>query len=171
MAKFRLTQAKWDRFSEFYKINPKGILKNQDLKASILNRLLSTDEGQASGHAVVLIKCDPESLWLMNSWGPGFADRGFFRVQNQSVLNLRFFDIYWTLNDLKPSEIEEFNQMIINDTANWLERIPESVQSLPYECPICEQSSPANTFSGHIFEAQCPICHQNFKPTVLNLFI
>jgi hypothetical protein len=169
VAKFRLTQAKWDRFSEFYKNNPKGILKNQDLTASILNILFGTSEG--SGHAVVLIKCDPESLWLMNSWGPGFADRGFFRVQNQSVLNLRFFDIYWTLNDLKHSEIEAFNQTTRNATAKWLEKIPESVQSLPYQCPKCEQSSPANTFLGHILEAQCPICHQNFKPTLLNLFI
>jgi hypothetical protein len=105
--------------------NPKGILKNQDLTASILNTLLGTNEGQTSGHAVVLIKCDPESLWLMNSWGPGFADRGFFRVQNQSVLNLGFFDIYWTLNDLKHSEIEAFNQTTRNATAKWLEKCPK----------------------------------------------
>ena len=43
-----------------------------------------TDPG---GHAVMLAGCDPNCLTFMKSWGQEFADGGFFRVEDQSVLN------------------------------------------------------------------------------------
>ena len=57
------------------------------------------------GHAVVLIRCHPNCLVFMNSWGQEFADGGFFQVQDEKVLhNMEFFDIYWEEDDLTPSE-------------------------------------------------------------------
>ena len=39
------------------------------------------------GHAVVLIRCHPNCLVFMNSWGQKFADGGFFRVRDGTVLH------------------------------------------------------------------------------------
>ena len=45
-------------------------------------------------HAVVLIRCHPNCLVFMNSWGEVFGDGGFFRVENEKALhNMEFFDV------------------------------------------------------------------------------
>ena len=80
VATFSLTGAQWDRFDQFYKENGKGILTKPDL-------ISKTDSASEGGEqAVVLTRYDAESLRLMNSWGEGFADGGFFRVQKADVL-------------------------------------------------------------------------------------
>ncbi len=45
--------ANWTRFKEFYKNEPTAVLKKEDFLAS---------SSRESGHAVVLMKCDPVSL-------------------------------------------------------------------------------------------------------------
>ena len=117
------------------------------------------------GHAVVLIGCDANCLRFMNSWGQGFADGGFFRIEDQSVLNdTEFFDVYWTLNDLKSSEIKAYEREGIKRGKELLQTFP-SVQDLSYKCPKCNKISRVGEFSGHVLEAECPKCHQKFKPT------
>ena len=102
VATFQLYAKQWEAFSAFYsKDEGKGILKKEDLT-------IKGPPGEIAGHVVVLIKCDPEYLTFINSWGTNFADGGFFKVQNQAVLNLKFYDVYWTLNDLYPDEIGAF---------------------------------------------------------------
>ncbi|CAF4555109.1 unnamed protein product, partial [Rotaria sp. Silwood2] len=101
VATFRLDEKQWDNFSMFYKNQPQGVLESKDIGASNVGMKID-------GHAIVLMKCDPTSLTFMNSWGTDFADGGFFRVRNQAVLNLQYYDVYWTLNDLKQSEIVAF---------------------------------------------------------------
>ena len=60
---------------------------------------------------MVLIRCYPNCLVFMNSWGQKFADRGFFRVQDEKVLhNLEIFDAYWEEDDLTTSEKEAFER-------------------------------------------------------------
>lgn len=46
----------------------------------------------------------------MNSWGHGWGDNGFFSVANSKVLNCKFYDIYWTLNDLADVEKSRFEK-------------------------------------------------------------
>jgi len=42
---------------------------------------------------------------LTKSWG----DKGYFRVSLKgNILNCKFYDVYWTLNDLKRSEIQAY---------------------------------------------------------------
>lgn len=111
---------------------------------------------------MVLMRCAPKCLTFMNSWGQNFADKGFFRVEDQSVLNdTRFFDVYWTLNDLKHSEKEAYKRKSARKT---LETFP-SIQELSYKCPKCNRLSKVGEFSGHMLEAECPKCHRKFKPT------
>ena len=120
---------------------------------------------ELGGHAVVLIGCDPNCLTFMNSWGQGFADGGFFRVKDQSVLNdTKFYDVYWNLSDLKQSEIEAYERESAKRGKELSQTFP-SVQDLSYKCPKCNQNSRVGEFSGHVLEAKCPKCHQKFKPT------
>lgn len=115
---------------------------------------------------MVLIGCDPNCLTFINSWGQEFADGGFFRVKDQSVLNdTKFYDVYWTLNDLKQSEIETYKREGIKRSKELLQKY-SSVGDLFYQCPKCNQRSRVGEFLGHILEAECPKCHQKFKPTI-----
>jgi hypothetical protein len=56
------------------------------------------------GHAVVLIDIAPNYLRFLNSWGAQWADKGFFKVAKADVLNLKFIDVFWTLDDLTATE-------------------------------------------------------------------
>ena len=114
---------------------------------------------------MVLIGCDPDCLTFMNSWGQDFADGGFFRIKDQSVLNeTTFFDIYWTQSDLKQSEIKAYEREGTKRGQELLETFP-SIKDLSYRCPKCNQNSKVGQFSGHMLEAWCPKCRQKFKPT------
>jgi len=63
------------------------------------------------GHAAVLLRCDENSMTFMNSWGANFANNDFFTVDKASTLEvpggprMRFYDIYWTTDDLSSEEI------------------------------------------------------------------
>ena len=162
VATFRLDDQQWDAFSRFYKNHPKGTLETKDLGPA--NVGVKTD-----GHAVVLMKCDPTSLTFINSWGSAFADGGFFRVQNQAVLNLQFYDVYWTVSDLKSSEIQAFQAKSSDVGQKLIQKLPPGIQNLSYECPLCHQCSLVNTYVTHWSGAECPKCHQRFKPTPLGL--
>ena len=114
---------------------------------------------------MVLIRCDPKCLTFMNSWGGKFADGGFFRVKDQYVLNdTSFYDVFWTEDDLKPSEKRAYEKKCTERARHLMQTFP-SVQDLTYKCPQCNRHSKVSEFSGNILEAKCPICQQNFKPT------
>ena len=164
VAAFSLDARQWENFSVFYKNSPQGVLQSKHIEP--VNTQLKID-----GHAVVLVKCEPTVLTFMNSWGKDFADGGFFRVQNQAVLGLQFYDVYWTVNDLKQSEITAFAIKSNQKGEDILRGLPRSIQNLPYECPKCHQSSPAIQFIGYLLEAECPRCHQRFEPTALGFLL
>jgi hypothetical protein len=101
----------------------------------------------------------------MNSWGSSFADEGFFRVKDQQVLNdTHFFDIYWTLDDLKPCEIEAYEIECAKKAKESLEKFP-SIGKLLHECPNCKYLSEVREYHGNIRIAECPKCRFKFKPT------
>lgn len=117
------------------------------------------------GHAVVLMRCDPHCLTFMNSWGQNFADGGFFRVKDQAVLNeTKFYDVYWTENDLKENEKEAYKRKCAERAKQLSDTFP-STKELPYECPKCHNKSKVKEYLGHVLEAQCPTCHEKFVPT------
>eukprot|EP00599_Poterioochromonas_sp_BG-1_P011193 CAMPEP_0173138758 /NCGR_PEP_ID=MMETSP1105-20130129/3874_1 /TAXON_ID=2985 /ORGANISM="Ochromonas sp., Strain BG-1" /LENGTH=660 /DNA_ID=CAMNT_0014051401 /DNA_START=203 /DNA_END=2185 /DNA_ORIENTATION=+ len=93
----------WGRFNQFYQDYPTGILEKHHLEGP--NPVESTP-----GHAVVLIDIAPNYLQFLNSWKTTFADNGKFKVKNAEVLGLEFFDVFWTLDDLKFSEKEALSQ-------------------------------------------------------------
>ena len=117
-----------------------------------------------AGHAVVLVRCEPDCLIFMNSWGQKWGDRGFFRIKNAEVLpNMRFFDIFWKECDLQPREKEAFKQKG-TDIAKDISQDLVTIYNLDYECPKCKKTSKVRDYTGHLLEAKCPKCHAQFKP-------
>ena len=113
---------------------------------------------------MVLIRCDPKCLTFMNSWGTKFADDGFFRVEDHSVLReMHFYDVYWTEDDLKESEKQAYEEKCTTDAKKLLEKFP-SLKDLPFQCPMCKKISKVVEYYGSLLIATCPKCGQTFTP-------
>ncbi|XP_068678865.1 uncharacterized protein [Montipora foliosa] len=170
VATFFLTGAQWDLFDQFYEENGKGILTKSDL-------ISETDSASKGGrHAVVLTSYDAESLRLMNSYGEDFADGGFFRVQEASVLGLEFIDVYWDWNDLSEEEKRAYKKHGA-EVAGDLMKL-KGLQVAKYKCPLCHAESKVVEYSGHALNAKCPKCKGSFNPNkeengdlALNLYL
>ena len=167
---FRLTGVQWDQFEKFYQKNPRGILTRSYLDS----KHVSTSA--PGGHAVVLTSYDADSLRLMNSWGDEWADQGFFRVQNSDVLGLKFFDVFWTSNDLRESEKKAYEQHGAEVAGKLLKSL-KGLQMVKYKCPLCAVESKVVDFSGHLLKAKCPACGGTFNANkeggdlALNLYL
>ena len=64
------------------------------------------------GHAVVLVRCEPNCLMFMNSWGQKWGDRGFFCIKNAKVLQKKFHKtlqafIIWTTSVLNVMVLQK----------------------------------------------------------------
>ena len=119
LCRFDLNKKKWHNFSEFFENNPKGILTNQ-----IINKPVNNINSTAGGHAVVLVEIEENCLKFLNSWGKDFGDNGYFRIENENVLdNIEFMDIFWYESDLSQEEINKYNNnylYFIQQATNYL---------------------------------------------------
>lgn len=166
IATFSLQSWQWDRFSQFFRDNPEGILTREDLMVPGAPAYGMGD----GGHAVVLVGCSPNHLRFMNSWGHGFADGGFFRVADAKVLDMKFLDVHWTLTDLTKSE-----KAALRDSAD--ERVVRRqtvagaaplVEQL-FDCPVCGVRKPVSAFASTALSAQCPTSSADFDPSAKGL--
>ena len=170
LARFRLTDAEWGIFSDFYRRSPRGFLSRSELQIRRPTR------ERLGGHAVVLTSFDSQGLRLMNSWGDTWADGGFFRVRDARVLDLEFVDVYWTLSDLRYSEKLAYERRGAEIAKTMLSRL-KGLQMAQHECPLCHRKSALQEFSGHMLAITCPKCRGNFKPEnpgddlALNLYL
>ena len=99
VATFRLTEEEWKIFRNFSQNDPTGILTEKEI--DVCNR---NAHDATKGHAVVLTSYNSKCLTLLNSQKTGRDNMGFFRVQNADVLEMDFFDVYWTLEELTEGE-------------------------------------------------------------------
>ena len=133
---FSLDGKQWDAFSNFFKDNPRGILSEQDLQKTCK----VSQPSESGGHAVVLTSYSIESLVFMNSWGRRWADNGFFSIANSKVLNCKFYDVYWTENDLTGAEKMRFKlhgfKLAKKESTQRVIHYFESEQSLNKSCYI-----------------------------------
>ena len=105
----------------------------------------------------------------MNSWGRNFGDNGFFQIKDDPILinfiKMRFFDVFWNLNELKENEKKDFECLKEIQAQVLANRLPKTLhKKLPVKCPLCDKESFIDEFSGNIFEAFCPKCCGKFQP-------
>jgi C1A family cysteine protease len=59
------------------------------------------EKNRLERHAVVLIGYDDQYLKFLNSYGEGWGDDGFFRLEDESLLeDIKFYDVFWEESDL-----------------------------------------------------------------------
>ena len=109
LAKFYLDANGWQNFSEFFNKNPKGILTKKIIEKK--NDKITDTPG---GHAIVLTEVEENCLKFLNSWGRNWADNGYFRIENENVLNLEFMDIFWYESDLTKEEKNKYNNNFLS---------------------------------------------------------
>lgn len=169
VATFALDQTRWTRFSEFYRLNPTGTLSANNMGS------VATAGEKIDGHAVVLVRCDAASLTFMNSWGPKFANAGFFTIDKPATLqvaggpSVRFYDVYWTTADLTRGEVQAWTQHGNQTVQGVINTLPKSFHDLPVSCPHCKRSVAAREYDGTWHTAKCRGCRRTFQPTVAAL--
>ena len=156
VAIYDLTDDEWQIFANFYKKNPAGILTQKELD---FNQRPTNPPPETEGHAVVLTSHNSKCLTFMNSWGQNWGDNGFFRVQNAEVLDMKFFDVFWRLDDLSEEEREYYHQ----HGSEVAEKLVKGLQKAEYECPECHKSSLVTEFTGTLSKARCPKCSREFS--------
>jgi C1A family cysteine protease len=59
------------------------------------------EKNRLERHAVVLIGYDDHYLKFLNSYGEGWGDEGFFRIEDETLLeDIKFYDVFWEESDL-----------------------------------------------------------------------
>ena len=144
LARFELNEYEWENFKSFFKKNPKGILTKKDLEYPKEYK----NDNDISGHAVVLIAVEENSLLFLNSWGKNFGDKGYFRISDENVLHeLKFMDIFWEEDDLTSGEKDYYNNYFLNyirKTNTFLTESNLSIKDLENKkekCYLCKKDS------------------------------
>ena len=161
---FFLPKKGWDKFGDFFRQNPQGILRKTDLLQPD-GTLGDPNEKGFGGHAVILIDANISALEFLNSWGSNWANKGRFRVENEKVLELKFYDIYWTLDDLSQQEKENY-QRCVQETSDAIKRNDNDSSrfaSLYFCCPNCQKLI-RNDISTAPQSFLCSNCNNHFSP-------
>ena len=150
LCSFFLDKFGWHNFSEFFHNNPKGILTKQIMNQKHNQCNINNTSG---GHAVVLTSIEKNCFKFLNSWGKSFGDEGYFRIENEKVLNdIQFMDIFWYESDLTDEEINKYNNnylSFIKQASNYLSNsnvnIKEELKKKVF-CPICNEELSLESF-------------------------
>ena len=162
LASFGLTKNQWKKFYDFFKENPKGILTKNDINSN------ENKEVEKIGHAVVLIAIEKNCLVFLNSYGEGFGDKGYFRVENSNVLHIRYYDIYWDESCLTKKEKDYYYNIhleIVRKTCKYLMSTKDKIEELKnknFDCLNCSNKIKYDKFTCEALNIQCPICLKEF---------
>ena len=154
VATFWLTEDEWERFVNFFKRNPNGVLTKEEIK-------MAACRADTIGHAVVLTSFDSQCLRMLNSWGETWGDMGFFRVQNADVLGMEFTDVFWDTEDLTEDEKTCYEKRGSEVARKLMNELP-SLTRAEFKCPRCSEISPVMEFTGTLSYAKCPKCRKEF---------
>jgi len=167
LATFRLSKPGRQAFSRFYQ-DP--FTCQSVLNKSLMAPYRSLPDG--GGHAVVLVKCDPDGLTFLNSWGNQWGNNGSFSIEDSRVLEIdsipkygqmSFYDIYWLESELTRGEIQAYDAKVDESLREHSSQHP-SIFDLEVQCPRCNHVAEIAKFTGSIRLATCPLCMQSFKP-------
>jgi hypothetical protein len=167
--------AAWEAFSNFFAAHPDGVLTQDVIAPHRQWSAAAALNPHGGGHAVVVTRVTPDYLEILNSWGDTWANNGFFRVANGSVLgtdghplwpsSMKFYDVYWTESDLLPEEVAAFHDLA-DRKAREVGGRSTVLSDLTYPCPnaTCGRTSKVSEYRGTLWKARCPRCQHEFKP-------
>lgn len=179
LARFRLSHTGWDAFANYFDRDSdtrNSTLSQADMQPHVLSHE-PNDAEDGGGHAVVLFRCDPNSLTFLNSWGSNWGQNGTFAIENAQTLRLStkadwgqmsFYDVFWYEKDLTTKERQAYQERVDEKVRSRAQQHP-SLLELDFECPLCKKIAPLADFSGNLLRATCPNCRGNFKPETENL--
>ena len=104
---YHLSDSQWHHFSVFFRNN-----KNADKaiqREDIGQRRPGDDVG---GHGIVIYKNGGNHWNIKNSWGPNWANNGFAKIGKGAIDNMRFYHVYFVKQDLKPKDVENYEQYL-----------------------------------------------------------
>lgn len=105
ICQFNLCENQWDAFSDFFKNRPVDTLRS----------LPPADRSKKEGHSVVVVGCTEDVLYIKNSWGDDWADKGYFSAV-QKVLDVcvpaSYFDVFWIETDLTDDERKAYAESV-----------------------------------------------------------
>ena len=146
LSTFKLDEKEWYNFKQFFKENPKGILTKKILEKPN-NEPINSNK---TGHVVVLTSIEENNLVFLNSWGPSFGDKGYFRIENENVLDsMKFMDVFFLKSDLKKEEIdyyEKYHLNFIKQSSKFLTENNISIKDLENKNEKCYKCHYSNSF-------------------------
>ena len=183
IASFSLSGKQWANFSEFFYDD---INKYKYLDSNFINKddypKIYYDGPKSVGHVVVLIDNKNEGMTFLNSWGIGFGDFGKFRIKNGDVLTdgnnndkMKFYDVYWTLNDLSYDEkkyYKENHEIVISNTLSFIMGSKQKIDELMNKniiCNKCNNYSKAINYKGNFLLVKCPLCNSIYENNNIDL--
>ena len=183
IASFYLSGKQWANFSEFFYDD---INKYKYLDSNFINKddypKIYYDSPKSEGHVVVLIDNKNEGMTFLNSWGIGFGDFGKFRIKNGDVLTdgnnndkIKFYDVYWTLNDLSYDEkkyYKENHEIVISNTLSFIMGSKQKIDELMNKniiCNKCNNYSKAINYKGNFLLVKCPLCNSIYENNNIDL--
>ena len=106
IASFWLSGRQWERFSQFFRQNPRGVLRGaevgQEDEEDELDML-----AELQGHAVGVVGFGRDYVLLKNSWGAGWGQDGCFKVELGAV-EFKFYDVFYVVQDLTAEDRSRF---------------------------------------------------------------
>ena len=97
-----LTEMGWEAFSNFFKKNP----------GKVLDHLPSQGKHVAMGHTVVIVGQNPNVWFLKNSWGPEWADSGYFRIHKDVFKDIRYHHVYFLETNLTIGDWRAYYEQV-----------------------------------------------------------
>ena len=186
---FYLNEEKWFNFVTFFEKYPKGILTKKIIEQPI-NDNIKLNKSNVEGHAVVLISIEENCLVFLNSWGPSFGDKGYFRIENEYVLgNMEFIDVFWYLSDLNKEERDYYDKYHLNFIKQSSKFLTESnisnkdLENKKEKCYICHYTNSFKNFKLKLkhnhyknddndyreMKAICPKCRKELELSKISL--
>jgi hypothetical protein len=168
---FYFTEYEIAKFESFFYDEPQGILTKEKMNEIVPYKKYlpenNEDYNKRGGHAVVLVGSQVDYLKFLNSWGIEFGDKGFFKLKNDEIFEMYFYELYWDDNDLTKEELEEHYKFKKKLSADYFEDVNnyEKISNEEVECPLCHVKSTIKEFSGFIDEVKCPKCKKMFTTT------
>ena len=155
---FYLLKEEFQKFIQFYKNNPKGILTKNILKIKKNNN----GENKPMGHVIVLMSIEENCIKFLNSYGENWGDKGYFRIKDEKVLrglDKCLVEIYWEKSDLTEDEINKYNynfSSFIQEASKYLSQpnlnIKNDLQK-EFECQKCQKKYKLNNFKLILYQA------------------